>query len=162
MADFIAISVPDLAELQAKLRKLPDIVADEGVDAANEYILNTMRHYAQYRYVSRRQAYGQTFQSEKQRRWFFASLNSGELTIPYPRTQSLSGGWKIIGSGMKSLVANEVPYAAFVQGDAKQQSRHAKLIGWKGVDVVVKERAGEIMRRFSAGAKRAIKILGLS
>lgn len=161
--NFVGVSIPDLPPLMKKIERLPSLVADEGTDKANDYILSVFRQYAPYRYVSRKSAYGKTFVSAKQRRYVMAMIGEGKITPGTPkRTQALAGGWRIIGAGVGSIVANEQVHAPYVQGNSKQeQSRHAKKIGWRGVDVLLEERAGQILRRFEAGVTRARKILGI-
>ena len=156
--DFIAIDVPDLAELQKLLANLPNDVADEGIDASNEYLLNVMRAYAPYKYVSFKSAYGGWF-SEKQRRYVMAKIAEGEIQPGRPhRSQALSRAWRIIGEGRNSLLANELPYSAYVQGDSQsEQARMMSMIGWKGTDQVIRERQAEIMRKFETGANKALK-----
>lgn len=163
MSDFIAVTLEGDKELAAKFRRLAPLVQDEGTDEADRYIVRVMKEYSPYRYVTRASAYGTTWFSEKQRRYVMARISDGTITPGAPhRTQALSHGWKIIGSGVGSIVANEVAHAALVQGNRAQQSRHAKAEGWKGIDVMMKDRSGQIARMFAVGTKRAIKILGLS
>lgn len=155
MSDFIAIDVNGLENLQALLHKLPAAIRGEVIDAVSEYLLNVYRAYPPYNYVSRKAAYGVTFFTDKQRRWFFAALKSGELSIPYRRTQTLRRGWHQIGQGENSLLVNETPYAAWMMGPG-EQSRHAIAMGWKDIDKIAKEREVEIYRRADAAADRAI------
>ena len=157
--EFLVTSVDGLKEIQAKLDKLPEAAADAGVDSANAYLLNIMRINASKNYVTRKAAYGQSFQSDKQRKWFFASLNDGTLKIPYTRTQGLSKGWQIEGSGRLSFLSNSAPGADYVIGQG--QSRHEALVGWKKVDNTLKEHLERIIRAFDAGVKKAIRQLGL-
>src|SRR3990172_7167849 len=115
--NFIGIDIQGIDELKAKLDKLPEAAQDEGVTEGLKYLQNIMRKYASYKYVSRKSAYGTTFFTEKQRRYFFAALNRGEISIGNNRTQALARGWKIEGTGRKAFLANEVSYAAYVMGD---------------------------------------------
>ena len=158
--EFIGIDVIGPKEVQAKLAKLPEAAQDAGVDEANAYLLNVVRTYPPRASVSRAQAYGQTFQSDKQRRWFFAALNSGEISVPYRRTQDLSRSWHILGQGKKSILVNESPYAHFVQ-QKETQANMMRLIGWKAVEDIVQERMAKILEKFDAGVKKAIHKLGL-
>jgi hypothetical protein len=171
-SDFIAIDVQGLAELQSFLSKLPDAVADDGVDEANKYLLNVVRAYAPYKYITRAQAYPNaviTFPSGKQLkgwhsvnqfRYVMARINEGSINPGKPnRNQNLSKGWKIIGKGRKSILANEIGYAGYVQGSKGEQARMHTLIGWKGVDVIVKERMNTILEKFMVGVNKALKRL---
>lgn len=158
--DFVGVEINGLEELQAKLKKLPPEVADEGANNAYDYLLNVMRKYPPKKKVSRKQAYGVTFFSDKQRRFFFWALKSGAINVPYGRTQALSRGWRKVGEGRSAFLANESPYGVYMYDDVRQ-SRMSKLIGWKTLGQTLKERTKEIVRRFDAGTKKAIKKLGL-
>ena len=158
-SDFIGIDLQGLPELRALLNGLPQAVRDAVIDDVSKYLINVLKLYPPQKSVSRRQAYGVTFFTEKQRRWFFASLKDGSLEIPYRRTQTLANGWKQVGSGESSIIANETPYAALVMG-AGEQSRHAVAIGWKDVNTIVDERMGRIDRIAEAAAEKGMRKAG--
>ena len=160
-SDFVGIEIQGLEEIQRAMIKLAPEAIDEGVDEANKYALNVLRTYPPKKYVSRRQAYGVTFFSDRQRRYFFAALGRGEIQVPYRRTQQLSKGWKVVGQGKSSFIANETPYASLVMGGPGEQSRHPAAIGWKSAENVIKERAAQLVEKFNVGVKRAIKRLRL-
>lgn len=160
MSGFIGIDVRGIPELQAKLAKLPDAVQDMAIDEVADYLLNVLKQYPPPNYVTRARAYGQTFQSAKQRKWFFWALDNGFINVPYRRTQGLARGWKKLGKGRDALLANETEAAQFTMGDGTQ-SRHEKLVGWKTLSVIIGERSAEIRRRAEAGVKKGIKKAGL-
>ena len=157
--DLILVSADGLKQVQAKLAKLPDAVADDGVMAANTYLLDVLRIYPPPNYTTRRAAYGVSFFTPKQRRWFFAALRNGEINVPYRRTQGIRDNWRIEGAGRLSFLANDAPGVEWVIGE--NQSRHEALVGWKKVSATVKERTARIVRAFDAGVKKAIRRLGL-
>lgn len=64
----------------------------------------------------------QPFVSAKQRRAFFAKLRSGEISVPYQRTNVLKQGWRQSGP---FAVENTVRYADLVQGAGRQARYHA-------------------------------------
>lgn len=73
-------------------------------------------------------SYRMRFKSDRQRRWFFAALRSGRITVPYRRSMTLARGWVlrfIEGvSEFRVEVANRVPYLPFVMGPGKQADIH--------------------------------------
>lgn len=159
--DFIAIDVTGIEEISKKLAKLPDAVADEGTDEANKYLLNVLKTYPPYRYVSRKSAYGQTFVSDKQRKYVMARIREGSITPGRAnRTQTFRAGWRIIGAGAKSIIANETPYGKYLMDD-QGQARQPGLVGWKKISAITKERINAILKAFDGGVSRAIKHLGL-
>jgi hypothetical protein len=160
--DFIAVEVRGIPELMAKLDKLPEAAADDGVDAANKYLVNIFKHYPSYRYVSRKRAYGQTFVSDKQRRYVMAMIREGVITPGVSnRTPTMADGWKVYGKGKDSFVANETPYAAFLMGDANQQANQPLLAGWRSAALLVRANNETVLKKFDAGVKKAIKRIGL-
>jgi hypothetical protein len=159
MSDFIGIDIHGLPHLQNLLKAVPPAVQDAITDDLSTYTINVLRAYPPHRYVTRQAAYGRTFQSDKQRRWFFAALKDGRLKIPYPRTQTLSRGWHQVGRGAQSIIANETPYAGLVMGDG-EQSRHAALVGWNTTASILKERERRMDDLAQASAKKGIRKAG--
>jgi hypothetical protein len=160
MSDFIVVSADGLKELEAKLKRLPDAVADDGVTAANAYLLNVVKTYPPQNYVTRKAAYGVTFFTARQRRWFFAALRNGEISVPYKRTQGIRNNWRVEGTGRLSFLANDAPGVGWVMGE--NQSRHEAKVGWKKVTDIIKERTAAIVKAFDGAVKRAIRRVGLS
>jgi hypothetical protein len=157
--DFIAIDIEGLAPLVKGLDKLPQEVQDAAGDDVSEYLINVLKHYPSQKRVTRAQAYGTTFFSDKQRRWFFAALKSGAISVPYRRTQTFRAGWRQIGKGIKSIIANEVEYGGFLMGDSEQSRMH-KLIGWKTLSKVIDERKSKIVKILEAAAKKGMSKAG--
>lgn len=154
----ILLEVQGIKELQAALKKLPDAVADTGTDEANKYFVNILRAYPPKRHVTYREAYG-GWKSDKQRRYVMGAIRRGEIKIPRARTQTLSKGWDIAGSGRRSFIFNETPYADLVMGGG--QVRMMTLIGWRKVDDLLEDRKETIVVKFNVGVKKAIRKLGL-
>lgn len=140
---------------QAQFKKLSDKLADferkdvigQTVGEVGEFMRGKLRDYPGYRYVSRRAAYGVPFFSDRQRRWFFAALASGELKIGDNRTRRLADGWQIKQTGPKQIdLFNAVPYAKYVQGTMTEQARQPRLVGWWSVTRWLREFKSEIGR----------------
>jgi hypothetical protein len=156
--DFIGVDVRGLDILAKLLRDLPDEVQDTVIDDVSEYLLNVLKINAQQNYVTRKAAYGVSFFTPKQRRWFFAALADGKINVPYHRTQALAAGWKQVGRGRNSILANEAKGADWVVGE--NQSRHERMVGWKTVTQTIIDRQEQIQRKADAAAQKAIKKLG--
>lgn len=85
-----------------------------------------LKHPAAYRYVSRKSAYGKTWFSAAQRRWFFAN----GAKIGNFRTGRLIKGWQMWMAGPNMVkLTNSVPYANWVIGEG--QARQPKKVGWR-------------------------------
>jgi hypothetical protein len=151
--DLIGIDFENDEFIQNVLPRLPQEIRDAATDDVSNYLLNILRSYPSYRYVSRKEAYGVSFFTDKQRRWFFANLDN--LDIPYKRTQELSKGWQIVGSGENQILVNDAPHAGLAYGD--KQSRHLAAIGWKKLPDILKERQERIQAIIKAAVKKAMR-----
>ncbi len=114
-------------------------------DAINEYSEwlkeEELAKYPQQRRVTRRAAYGGSFFSERQRRWFFAALRSGELELPYSRTDTLRNSWELRPLSTENvMIENTAPYGIYVIDDV-YQSRMARAIGWETVSERIQKTA---------------------
>lgn len=123
-------------KVEAFLKSLPRGTLGEAAQAMADYLIGDdrhgLKHYPAYKYVSRRTAYGKPFFTERQRRWFFWALGSGNLKLPYTRTMTLKNGWQKTGNKWNPVIRNTVPYAHHVMSDDKQ-SRMSKKIGWRTI-----------------------------
>jgi hypothetical protein len=141
------------AQFKALSKKLSSFersdVLHQTLEDVGEFMRGKLRDYPAYRYVSRKAAYGQSFQSDKQRRWFFAALKRGEIPDKQPRrTGTLGEGWRILYNGPHQLdLANPVPYAKYVQGtDPHPHAAQPRMAGWKGITAWLKTVHSEIGR----------------
>ena len=156
---FVAVDIQGIPRLQNYLARLPPAVADAVMDAVAKALIDIMQSsQPPPKYISRRQAYGETFVSDRQRKWFFWALDSGSISVPYRRTQEMRKAWKQIGHGVNSLIANESPGAEFVVGD-KHQSRHEALVGWKTTGMTIEQHMPKIEKVAIGAAGAAIKKL---
>lgn len=142
-------------------RKLPPGARGEmvkqTVGAVAKFLHEQVREYPAQRYVSRQAAYGRTFFSDRQRRWFFAALRSGEIDVPYHRTSTLRDGWRIVERSRKEVgLVNDVRYAPFVMGK-DTQSRHERAVGWLTVQDIIRRYGGHIGR---VGMEALMKLFG--
>ena len=124
-------------------------VLHQTLEEVGGFMRGKLKDYPTYRYVSRKAAYGKSFFSDKQRRWFFAALADGRITPGRPnRTGTLGEGWRITAVGPKQLdLVNAVPYAKFVQGtDPHPHAAQPRMAGWKSITYWLKEFKSEIGR----------------
>jgi len=159
----ISFKVRGLEEVERFLKALPRGTMRAAIKAFSEYILGNeqhgLRHYVPEKRVTRTQAYGRPFQTDKQRRWFFANLKSGELKIPYQRTGKLRDNWVLQGNEYQKNIKNKLPYAPYVMGIAGQ-SRMSRKIGWKSWIEVVQNNMKGAMRAANQAVARWIKTKG--
>lgn len=159
MADFIGIDIQGYKQIADALKRFPDAVQDVAVDDVSKYIIDVLRIYPPRKRITRRQAYGRAFQTDKQRRYFFWALHTGRITVPYNRTQTLRRGWRQEGRGTRSIIVNETPYAEYVMGE--EQSRMSDMIGWEKVSVIPYQNRERIDKILYSSAMKTLKKLGL-
>jgi hypothetical protein len=158
----INVEVRGLEQLLPNIKSLPPELIEQVMAQVGEYSLEVVRNeQPPYRYVSRADAYpdapaGPGFFSDKQRRWFFAALASGELNIPYNRTGTLAAGWKLEKAGDNFTLVNDVPYAPYVQGFSGQ-SRHEGMVGWKRINQIIESYLTFRNSRFRDAANEGIR-----
>lgn len=66
----------------------------------------------------------QPFKSDKSRRFFFAALRSGQITVPYQRTGVTGRSWMIEPTGDGAVLSNNAPSAQYVHAAATQAAYH--------------------------------------
>ena len=142
------IVIEGLTALLPKLRSLPSVLKEEVIKDVTDYSLEVLREeQPPQKYVTRKAAYGQTFQSDKQRRWFFAALDSGEINVPYRRTGQLAKSWQVSRSENGAVFTNKAPGASYVMG-SPGQSRHEKMVGWKQIGNIVERQLSGMSSKF--------------
>jgi hypothetical protein len=104
-----------------------------------------LKHYTPYKHVSRKQAYGVTFFSDKQRRWWWANQPS----IPYRRTGEQGKAWMLEGvRGSTATIANRKKSVLFTRG---QTALH-NLMGWPTA-------MAQVSKDLPAAVKRGVQAL---
>ena len=92
----------------------------------------------------------QPFKTAAQRRWFFANLRDGTLTVPYERTYRLRAGWMVAATATGAEVYNPTPYAGIVQGEP--QSGYFQGKGWLNTTFVAQQTEAQDAPYLAAGA----------
>lgn len=140
----IKTSVRGIEELKTLFKRVPVEIRKIAVEVATEYIIGDsthgLKHMVRYRYVSRKKAYGQTFVSDKQRRYVMAKIKSGEITPGREnRTWQMAAGWKYVkqGGGYGATIYNKAKGVKWVYGD-DTQARQLKLVGHRTMGEVIK------------------------
>jgi hypothetical protein len=129
-------------------------LVDQTTKAVADFLLPKIQEYPPVKHVTRKQAYGVTFFTDKQRRWFWAALRSGELELPYRRTGTLRQGWHIASTKSSTYtLTNATEYAGLVQ-ERGQQSRMMRIIGWKTPSTFLQQYKSEIGRVGIANVRR--------
>ena len=99
----VKFKVRNVEAVQSFLRSVPRGVLKVALEAFTEYIVGNdahgLKHNDPYRYVTRKSAYGVSFFTDKQRRWFFWALRTGQIDPGSgTRTGKTSEAWKAVPS----------------------------------------------------------------
>src|SRR5919109_730395 len=151
----VKFTIHGLEQVTAYIKSLPRGVKITAMRALATYILGDrnhgLRHEPAYTYVTRKEAYGETFSSLAQQRWFWA--NGGPDMIGNNRSHDISEGWTMKetdSSWTHVTISNAAEGVAWVMGD--RQAAQPAMVGWrKWRDVVASNMAGGM-----AAARRAV------
>lgn len=113
----IKITIDVDAALRAVDINLPTLAPVIGVAVA-EAVRNVV---APYPSAARKK---QPFKSDKSRRFFFAALRSGQITVPYQRTGVTGRSWMIEPTSYGALLSNSAPGAKYVHAATTQVAYH--------------------------------------
>ena len=100
-----------------------------------------------------------TWMTPKQRRWFFANLRAGNITVPYRRTGKLGQGWtsRVTSDavGLEGTVGNALghTYGRYVQDKARQAKIH------QGRWSTVQDVTNRVLPTITAGFQKEINRL---
>jgi hypothetical protein len=157
MPDFIDVQLVGLDKIEAKLIQLPEAAGDNGVEYADNYLLNVLvnKEIPAYKHISYMAAYGKAPASG-----FWYGLAHGLIDVPYQRgKEGVTNDWHIVGAGRNAHITNDNPAAKWVYSE--EQARLNAMIGWLRVSQIIDKYTRNIVQSFERGVKRAIEKLGL-
>jgi len=159
----IRLKVRGIEKVQAFLRDLPYGVLRVALPAIAEYLIGDgthgLKHYQAYKYITRKRAYGQTFQSDKQRRYVMAMIREGRIDPGYPhRTGRSQRGYtaKVTNGGYGVTISNPEKGAYYTRHDAGQARLNA-LAGWRKISAVVESNLAGALRHARAAVSAFLK-----
>lgn len=102
----------------------------------------------------------QPFKSDKQRRFFFAAIKDGRITVPYRRTGLLGRSWQMQAEMTPQQVvgtlSNPTPYGPFVQAPPPQQAAYHQG-NWRTADDAVQKLSAAIVADFKRAVDEALR-----
>lgn len=125
--------------------------------------LSHIKPYPEKNRPSRSSVYGQTWQSAKQRRYFFFALRKGIIQVPYrrglsPGSQRLGRSWTAKQVDDTSVaIGTNVTYARMVK-DEGQQTRYMKAVGWTTIQQDIERGRREVMETMNTVIRRSLGI----
>lgn len=156
----VKFRVQGIEPIKALLYKLPRGAVKATLAAISDYFIGSdrrgLRHAPPYKYVTRKKAYGHTFSSEKQRRWFFA--NGGPDMIGNNRTGATQQGWysKVTNGGYGMTIGNKAPGAYYTMSD-QGQAAQPRMVGWQKVSAIIDANIRGAMRAGIAALNAFLK-----
>ena len=159
----VTFRVVGLSEFRVWLAELANpAILRNAVRAAAMTLERRFKAYPPVRRLTRKAVYGRTFESDKQRRFFFWALRAGVIEVPYyrgqnVRSENLQQSWTTESlSDTAAAVGTQVSYAP-MQMDATRQTRYAKAVGWRTVQSHMADGAAEVGQVLEAGISKALK-----
>lgn len=156
------ISKRSLARVKTYLNSIPQKVRGVALDAYAEYLVGNeqhgLKHYPPYKYVSRKTAYGQTFVSDKQRRYVMAMIKEGKITPGVAnRTGLQADSWSIkqTNPGRRTIL-NTAPGSVYTMGN-NTQANQPRLVGWRKMKAVIESNAKGAIRAAQLAVNKVLK-----
>jgi hypothetical protein len=140
----VSFKVRNVKAVQSFLASVPRGALKVALEAFTKYIVGNdqrgLKHTEPYKYASRKSAYGVSFFTPKQRRWFFWALNTGQIDPGSPRSNrgESSKAWNFtpIQGGYNYKITNDNP-AQYWARDDKGQPRQIAKTNWRKVSQVL-------------------------
>ncbi len=156
----VKFKVRGVEAVQSFLKSVPRGALKVALEAFTEYIVGNdahgLKHNEPYKYVTRKSAYGFSFFTDKQRRWFFWALSTGQIDPGSgKRTGETSKAWKAVplASGYQFKITNNTAGGFYTRDDAGQARQPAK-VGWRKVSQVLADNYLGGIRAAVAAVKR--------
>jgi hypothetical protein len=106
------------------------------IQMAGFHLKSIIAEYPPIRRLTRKEVYGSSFKTIKQRKFFFWALRNGRIEVPYvrgssPGSESLKHRWTVasILDGLGVSIGNNASYVKWVQ-DKEFQSKYHAAGGW--------------------------------
>jgi hypothetical protein len=162
----INITRKGFKEFEGFIKSLPRGVKVVAMRAIGTYLIGDgkhgLKHYPPYKFITRRKAYGKSFESLKQQRWFFAAKAEGKILPGYPRrTGKIQRGWEFNESGSdwrRVNITNEAEGVGWVMGD--NQARLNALADWRKAVIVITSNMRGAIRAGQQAVNRWLKQKG--
>lgn len=139
----VNFKVRGIEAVQSFLASVPRGAVRVALEAFTEYVIGNeqrgLKHNEPYKYVSRKAAYGVTFFTLKQKRWFFWALREGKIDPGSGvRSGETARAWKAVPSanGYQMKITNDTAGGYYTRDD-KGQARQPAKVGWRKVTKVL-------------------------
>ena len=166
---FVDITVTGMDKVMKRLATLGPEAGGAGIEASTNYLLNVIQNkeIPESKSIfegSRKMAYGVSFFTARQRRYFFWALANGIIKQPYIRGGKAGGmqsEWMTTGSGLSYRIYN-TSRAAFFVYDNQYQARQLGLAGWNKIGKIIVDYMPNIVKAFTRGVNTYLRKQGLT
>ena len=156
----IKFRIRNVEAVQSFLRAIPKGAVRVALEAFTEYVVGNeahgLRHADPYKYVTRKAAYGFSFFTDKQRRWFFWALNTGKIDPGSgKRTGESTAAWKAVSrnDGYRYTISNNTVGGYWTRHDTRQ-ARQLGKVGWRKIMTVLADNYKGGIRAAVAAVKK--------
>lgn len=161
----ITINLEGMEELLQAIESLEDLKPIRGaVQAMALYMKGKVAVYPPYRHIPRKQIYGFSFFSDKQRKWFFAAVAEGRINVGHSSrggktSQGFGRRWTItpLNSGLTAIIGNNTSYGEFLMG--AKRSKRSEAGGWRLVSEVLEDNRSAVQAYLRIAAKQLLSNL---
>lgn len=151
----LKITLRGYNRVENKLRRLASQYPEAIDGAVGGWTKEQRKALKAYGYPPQRNA-PQPFKSDRQRRFFFAALADGRISVPHRRTGRLANSWRAEKEGeARWALVNSARHAPLTIGKGTQAGYH-KGHWWVAQDVV-QEGAGELTRRIAGSLMELVQ-----
>jgi len=162
----IKFRIRNVEAVQSFLRAIPKGAVRVALEAFTEYVIGNeshgLRHADPYKYVTRKAAYGFSFFTDKQRRWFFWALNTGKIDPGSgKRTGESTAAWKAVprNDGYRFTIQNNTAGGYWTRHDTRQ-ARQLGKVGWRKIMIVLADNYKGGIRHAVAAVKKYLNKKG--
>lgn len=143
----ISFKIRNLDKVKKYLDSLPRGVTFVALEAISKWLVGDsqsgLRHPEPYKFVTRKSAYGFSFFTDRQRRWFFWALGAGKINPGQNnRTGKSTEAWTYTpqekGKNYSFRLVNDTPGGYWTRSDKYQARQLGKVGWWKIAKVVAK------------------------
>ena len=156
----IKFRIRNVEAVQSFIRAMPRGAVKVALEAFTDYIIGDeshgLRHADPYKFVTRKSAYGFSFFTDKQRRWFFWALKTGKIDPGSgKRTGESTAAWKAVprNDGYRFTVQNNTAGGYWTRHD-KKQARQLGKVGWRKIMTVLADNYKGGIRHAVAAVKK--------
>jgi hypothetical protein len=87
--------------------------------------------------------------TDKQRKWFFWALRTGQIQVPYVRKGALAASWVVSVQGLTATVGTSLGYAPLVKSE--RMTMYHRITGHETVTFTAQQASPRIFTYFDAG-----------